>query len=295
MDGFTKLHEFGLNEHLKLIQTVKHDTRWSPLISYLAHGWQPLYGWTRGIRWRKGSSFIQFDLGRESMAILQADPLIDTYGILATSEGFAIKLALLVEEFADDFSKQTVDTAELAHMVTDIREAFQGIKKLSYRQWYSSLKSEELSDPLIQLLAEKYKTENDALLLSFYTTILSNILFICKARGVRFVSLSERDFVVFEDVRTSRLPFGKPMAGHIAEIIGIGGNIINGPQTQVGLWGKLDDERFGTYDLRGPAPVRVTGPLNFTASHTFAIERVIDEDISPANLKKHMIDCGATL
>lgn len=125
--------------------------------------------------------------------------------------------------------------------------------------WWTNLSCEQKEDPFFLSMAHAYYPEH-----SPGWAIRNAVLDSARACGSRFVSLSQRDFIIFEGLRIGGGYFGTPLAWEIGDRLKISAGCGNGAQRQVSLcgWngGPMLDE-IGVYDLRGETPVRLHDAL----------------------------------
>jgi len=303
-DGFTKLHEYGLNARLTRRQRwrVGEEGAWEAVTTWVGRQMiRPAYGWTNGIRWRMGTGenpYFQADLNRlDSVVVSRTSPQKGKHksrfiDIFATSDEAMTKVLLFIDRMGDDLLDQIRYGSKLDYYIGQINCAREAItqERDSFSKWETSLSGEQRSDELMKLLLEKYRGEHNTKMQMLHDQVLESLCVIGRIHGVRYMSISSRDLVCLEDVRTSRLPFGAPMAWHIRDLLDLGG-CGNGSQAQVNLGHALPKTMFGTYYLLTDKPSRVGPHIPLKDANEDHIATIYDGRQPQSNWLRQ---CGAT-
>ncbi len=315
--GFAKLREYGLNERLKSRERIHCESnrkyleagRWRDMALLLgAHDTpsQPVYGWTNGIRWSLDyaeqlfrADVINEQWGPKETAVIatgrsqkgsHSGYFVD---VGATSDDAVVILYMHLDRILDDVHKMTIERGKMDYWIGRFLEAKAQLDadRDKFPAWERSLGTEARNDPMMTMLRDRYRGEHEAMLEKHHTTILEGIMKVCVMHGARYVSISQQDFIIFEDIRTTRAPFGKPMAWHLADVLDIGGGCCNGSQAQVSLHNHLGKGQAGTYDLTGDTPIRIGKHVPLRDAHMRHIEAIYTGDQS---INDWLQDCGAT-
>lgn len=293
--GFSRFHEYGLNERLKVRQRIEMTSRrspelghWSPIIDAFHEQTHAIYGWTNGIHWHLDPS------NGYGLSIFRADPsLTDTVAISLEKEtkgSYSVKrvhveattkealttLALHMDRLQEDIALAVAERGQLDIVMGHHLEARKMIDEhgSKFPDWKNSLSGAQRDDPLMKELIIQYQDEHFAMLRHHQQVVLNSLLRIAKMHGVRYVSVYKRDLITFENVRTTRLPFGKPMSWHLSEIMDLGDGCSNSSQTQVRLHKYLDKDSYGVYDLTATPFRRVAPHVSLNTANFRKIEEV---------------------
>jgi hypothetical protein len=304
-DGFTKLHEYGLNERLSLQQKLAmgEDGSWNIISKWLDDRQRygsprPLYGWTNGFPWcmdRMARTF-RADFGKETVLLHAEGHEKGSHNrqfleLFATNGESLAKLFMFLEELDDALGDAHNLSTTLDFQIGRLVGAKNRIDERGedFSKWHDSLSREQRADGLMQLLIDKYSEEHRAMMQTEYNIVLDSVCIVARMHGVRYMSITARDLIVLENIRTTRLPFGKPMAWHIADIMNIGGGCGNGPQSQISLHKYLPPQMCGTY-LISPEPGRVGPPISLANYRPDHINMLYDGSVP---LFQWLKACGA--
>jgi hypothetical protein len=314
--AFEKIKEHGLNGRLVLhsshllkctpLGRASYDGagHWGDLVQFIGKLRQAYYGWVENLRWvvSADQEYIKISDDDDDVFVTMTDiregssPLTRMLSlrVYTTSDKFLVIAIMFLDRVMDGLRTQYEARKNLEQWVQDIETAKETIRAATkFPEWESSLGEEAKSDPLMQALVERYRRDHEVVINKASKTILFSILKTCWSHGVRFVSISGDDLVCFEDVRTERLPIGKPMAWHLGSILGFD-DWGNGPHARANLWRFLKDEDSGCYDLRGGEGQWVCPDLNFSDTawrlHQKEIETVYNGSVP---LENWFTQCGA--
>ena len=307
--GFSRFREYGLNERLKVQQRIEMTSRqcpelghWAPVVDVLDRSGpgHSLYGWTNGIRWYidPRAGVFRADLSKtDTVAIFLNRDQKGSYSakrvyIEATSKEAMTTLALHMDRLSEDLSAAAAERGTMDHWLGRYQAAKEMIDSegSKFPDWKNSLSGEQRSDPLMQELMIQYQNDHYKLMRSQQSIILEAICRVAKMNGVRYLSIYKRDLIAFEDVRTTRQPFGKPMAWHIAEVMDLGDGCSNSSQTQVRLEKYLNKDEYGVYDLTVHPFVRLAPHVSLNSARFGEIEKTYDGETP---ILAWLADCGA--
>src|SRR5690606_4374361 len=121
-----------------------------------------------------------------------------------------------IDDIKKDIAVQVARLKTCGQEIGEFISAYNGLRAQTFPKWSASRTAEARSDPLHQMLYDKYQSEYEAVATSCTETMRRVLLSHARTRGARYISVEATMFCVREDVRTDGAALS-PVAHQIME------------------------------------------------------------------------------
>lgn len=272
------------------------SSEWHKISQFLGVQSHDTYGWLNSWRWGIDTINPSFhiEIGRELVALhlnvaQRGKHRLAYVDVHTTSDEATVKLLMFIDQISEDIKEKIEFSRALPGLFSKMEGETVKIRTAKFPQWEAGIRER---DELTDMLVKQYGDEHRALISEGSESILGNLCAAAYIYGVRFLSISDRDLICFEDARTLNGIWRRPVAWTLASKFRMSGyGCGNGPQAQIDLHNVLQPHHWGTYDLRGDSAVKIAGHIGLHEMRTSWVEMKFEDTDLP--LEAWLKNCGA--